>query len=70
MTKAKPVKRAAGGGTFTTVDIAKQYKMQPKTLRARIRRNINLWQPLFKDGQRHVFADNKSTHDKIKEILA
>lgn len=57
-------------GTITTVDIAKEHDMSPKTLRARIRRNIDKWQSLFVDGQRHVFKDNKTTRAKIDALLA
>lgn len=68
--KAKPAPKAAGGNTFTTVDLAKQHDMQAKTLRARIRRNIDDWKPLFKDGVKHVFPDNKTTRDKANALLA
>lgn len=69
--KAKPAPRAAGGGkTFTTSELAKEHDMIAKTLRARIRRNLDKWEPLFKDGVRHVFPDNKTTRNKIAELLA
>ncbi len=67
--QAKRVK-ASGGGTFTTVDIAKEHGINPKTLRARIRRNIDTWEQLFKDGGKHVFADNKTTRGKIDALLS
>jgi len=57
-------------GTFTTVDIADEQGISAKTLRARIRRNIDNWEPLFHDGQRHVFKDNKTTRAKIDALLA
>lgn len=41
--------------TFTTVQLAADHGMQAKTLRARIRRNIDKWEPLFVKGERHVF---------------
>lgn len=69
--KAKPAPKASGGGkTFTTVELAAEQNMAAKTLRARIRRNLDKWEPLFKDGVRHVFADNKTTRDKIEQLLA
>lgn len=57
-------------GTFTTVDVAAEQGISAKTLRARIRRNIDNWEPLFHDGQRHVFKDNKTTRAKIDALLA
>ena len=57
-------------GTFTTVDIAVDHGVNAKTLRARIRRSIDDWEPLFVDGQRHVFKDNKTTRAKIDALLA
>lgn len=57
-------------GTFTTVDIAAQHGVNAKTLRARIRRNIDNWAPLFLDGQRHVFKDNKTTRAKVEALMA
>jgi hypothetical protein len=57
-------------GTFTTVDLAAEQGVNAKTLRARIRRNIDDWALLFVDGQRHVFKDNKTTRAKINELLA
>lgn len=68
--KVKPAPKAAGGRTFTTVDIARERDMQAKTLRARIRRNIDDWAPLFKDGMKHVFPDNKTTWNKVDALLA
>ena len=67
-------KAAAGGakasGTFTTVELAAEQNIQAKTLRARIRRNIDAWSPLFADGVKHVFKDNKTTRAKIEQLLA
>jgi len=63
----KPKTRAKG--TFTTVDLATQHKINPKSLRARIRRNLDAWAPLFKEGERHVFADNKTTHKKCDALI-
>ncbi|RMH22105.1 MAG: hypothetical protein D6698_01730 [Gammaproteobacteria bacterium] len=63
-TKAKPA------GTFTTVELAAERGINPKTLRSRIRRNIDQWEPLFKDGVRHMFPDNKTTRAKIEALLS
>jgi len=68
--KAKATTKAAGGGVVTSVEIAKERNMSAKTLRARIRRNIDEWAPLFKDGVKHTFADNKTTRAKIDALLA
>lgn len=57
------------GNTFTTVDIAAQQGINAKTLRARIRRNIDKWAPLFKDGENHVFADNATTRKAVAALL-
>lgn len=57
-------------GTFTTVDLAEKQGISAKTLRARIRRNIEAWESLFVDGQRHVFKDNKTTWSKAEALLA
>lgn len=67
---AKRTKAAAGGNVITTSDLAAQHNMTSKTLRARIRRNIDKWEPLFKDGTRHVFPDNKTTRAKLEALLA
>lgn len=64
--KAKPAK---AGATFTTVDLAKEQGVNAKTLRARIRRNIDKWEPLFA-GERHTFADNATTRKAIAALLA
>lgn len=74
-TRKAPAKRdtskpVSAGNTFTTVELAAQHDMQPKTLRARIRRNIDAWEPLFKDGVKHVFADNKTTRAKVEALLS
>lgn len=66
--KATP--KPAAGNTFTTVQLAAERDMQPKTLRARIRRHLDKWEPLFVQGKRHVFADNKTTRAKIDALLA
>lgn len=65
---AAPATRAKG--TFTTVDVANEQGINAKTLRARIRRNIDKWEPLFKDGTKHVFADNATTRKAITALLA
>ena len=78
--KAKPVK-AAGGGTFTTVQLAKEQGVPAKTMRARIRRQIGAgkdgWKKLMikvegkpDDELSHTFRDNKTTRNAIKELLA
>lgn len=64
-----PAKAKATGNTITTVDIAEQHDMNAKTLRARIRRNIDKWEPLFADGERHVFKDNATTRKAIAALL-
>jgi hypothetical protein len=67
---AKPAtKRAANAKTFTSVDLAREHNINPKTLRARIRRNIDKWEPLFKDNTRHVFADNATTRKRVEALL-
>lgn len=67
---AKPAAASRPAGTFTTVDLAAEHNMQAKTLRARIRRNIDDWSPLFHDGVKHVFKDNKTTRAKVEALLA
>lgn len=67
-TKPKAPK-AKAGNTFTTVDLAKEHDINPKTLRARIRRNLDKWAPLFKDGEKHVFADNATTRKAVAALL-
>lgn len=62
-------KQPAKANTFTSVDLAAEYNINAKTLRARIRRNIDKWAPLFKDGERHVFADNATTRKAIAALL-
>lgn len=59
----------AGVPTFRSVDIAKEHGLSPKTLRARIRRNIKKWEALFHNGQRHVFPDNPATRKAVKDLL-
>lgn len=68
--KATATKAQRAAGTITTVDIATEQGISAKTLRARIRRNIDAWEPLFKDGEKHVFADNKTTRNKITALLS
>jgi hypothetical protein len=68
--KATATKAQRAAGTITTVDIATEQGISAKTLRARIRRNIDDWAPLFKDGEKHVFADNKTTRNKITALLS
>lgn len=72
-------KRAAGGGTFTTCDLAKERGEQSKTLRAKIRRRIKAgqreWEKLMiavdgKKGLSHTFKDNATTRKQIKALLA
>ena len=71
VTVAKPAvaPKAKSGNTFTSVDIATEHGISAKTLRARIRRHIDLWAPLFKDGERHVYADNAATRKAIAALL-
>lgn len=66
---AKPAKPAPAKGTFTSVQLAAERKLDAKTLRARIRRNIEKWEPLFA-GERHVFKDNAATRKAIDALLA
>jgi hypothetical protein len=40
--------------TFTSVDLAAEKGINAKTLRARIRRNIAKWEPLFAGEKSHV----------------
>jgi len=61
--------RQRPASTFTTVDLAAQEGINAKTLRARIRRNIDKWEPLFKDGEKHVFADNATTRKRVAALL-
>jgi len=72
--KAAPAKAAAPkarpAGTITTVDIAAEQGISAKTLRARIRRNLDDWAPLFHDGVKHVFKDNKTNRAKIEALMA
>lgn len=67
-TKAK-APASSKAKTFTSVDIAAEHGINAKTLRARIRRNIDKWEPLFKDGERHVFADNATTRKAVAALL-
>ena len=65
---AAPAKDKAGN-TFTTVDLAKEHGINAKTLRARIRRNLDKWEPLFANGMRHVYNDNLTTRRAIDTLL-
>ena len=66
---AKPAKPAAKRDTFTSVDLAAEKGINAKTLRARIRRNIAKWEPLFA-GEKHTFKDNVTTRKAIDALLA
>ena len=66
VTAAKP---AAKRDTFTSVDLAAEKGINAKTLRARIRRNIAKWEPLFA-GEKHTFKDNVTTRKAIDALLA
>lgn len=68
--KPKAERKAHTPKTFTTSDIAREHALVAKTLRARIRRNIERWSPLFLNGERHVFADNAATRKAIDALLA
>ena len=65
VTVAKPAKR----DTFTSVDLAAEKGINAKTLRARIRRNLAKWEPLFA-GEKHTFKDNATTRKAIDALLA
>lgn len=67
-TKSKTT-NAKTSKTFTTCDYAREHDMNAKTLRARIRRNIEQFEALFHDNKRHVFANNATTRKKIDAIL-
>lgn len=69
VTVAKPAKPAATKGTFTSVNLAAEKGINAKTLRARIRRNIAKWEPLFA-GEKHTFKDNATTRKAIDALLA
>ena len=68
---SKAVKKvtAAKRDTFTSVDLAAEKGINAKTLRARIRRNIAKWEPLFA-GEKHTFKDNVTTRKAIDALLA
>lgn len=70
--KNKPATKgkATSGATFTSVDIAAEQGINAKTLRARIRRNIDKWEPLFVNGEKHTFADNAATRKAVATLLA
>lgn len=69
VTDAKPAKPAPTKGIFTSVDLAAEKGINAKTLRARIRRNIAKWEPLFA-GEKHTFKDNATTRKAIDALLA
>ena len=66
VTVAKP---DAKRDTFTSVDLAAEKGINAKTLRARIRRNIAKWEPLFA-GEKHTFKNNVTTRKAIDALLA
>lgn len=66
VTVAKP---NAKRDIFTSVDLAAEKGINAKTLRARIRRNIAKWEPLFA-GEKHTFKDNATTRKAIDALLA
>ena len=68
--KAPAKGKATSGATFTSVDIAAEQGINAKTLRARIRRNIDKWEPLFVNGEKHTFADNAATRKAVAALLA
>ena len=55
--------------TMTTSDVAREYNMQSKTLRARIRRNNKKFASLYYNNERHVFRDDAKTRDAIAKLL-
>ena len=61
--------KASGAKTFTSAQLAAEQGISAKTLRARIRRNLDAWAPLFKDGEKHVFADNATTRKAVTKLL-
>lgn len=65
----KKVTVAKPGNTFTSAQLAAERNLDAKTLRARIRRNIAKWEPLFA-GERHVFRDNAATRKAIDALLS
>ena len=67
---AAPAAKGKAGATFTSVDIAAEQGINAKTLRARIRRNIDKWEPLFVNGEKHTFADNAATRKAVAALLA
>lgn len=69
VTVAKPAKPAATKVVFTSVDLAAEKGINAKTLRARIRRNLAKWEPLFA-GEKHTFKDNATTRKAIDALLA
>lgn len=69
VTVAKPDAKPAKRDTFTSVDLAAEKGINAKTLRARIRRNIAKWEPLFA-GEKHTFKDNVTTRKAIDALLA
>lgn len=70
LTDAKtPAAKTKAPGIITTVQLAAEHKLDAKTLRARIRRNIAKWEPLFA-GEKHTFKDNATTRKAIDVLLA
>ena len=67
--KSYDVKTKSRTKTFTTCDIAREYGMNAKTLRAKIRRNIDAFETLFENDTRHVFRDNKKTRARVLKLL-
>lgn len=55
--------------TITTVELAARYNKTPKTMRAIVRRHIAFFEPLFVDGERHVFPNNKTTLKKLDDMF-
>lgn len=66
--RAAPAKRETK--TFRAVDLAREMNISPKTLRARIRRNIDKFAPLFHNNVKHTFADNAKTRAAVKSLLS
>lgn len=56
--------------TFTSTDIAKEQGITAKAMRARVRRHLDDWTPLFHAGIKHTFKNNKTTRAKVLALLA
>ena len=67
--KAPAKASAKAGATFTSVDLAAEQGINAKTLRARIRRNIAQWSPLFVNGKHHTFVDDAATRKAVAALL-